>query len=69
MVTREDVKKEVDKLPASFLDEVYRLLQRLSQKKMTGDPDSLSQIVNEFSDDFMRERSQGGQQVRQFYLS
>jgi hypothetical protein len=65
MITREDVKKELDKLPASFLEEVYRLLKRLSEKKALPEGESLSKIVTEFSDDFMQERKQGDQQIRE----
>jgi hypothetical protein len=65
MITREDVKKELDKLPASFLEEVYRLLKRLSEKKALPEGESLSKIVTEFSGDFMQERKQGDQQIRE----
>ncbi|MFN5171371.1 MAG: hypothetical protein ACK5DD_17270 [Cyclobacteriaceae bacterium] len=65
MVTRDDVKKELDKLPTSFLEEVYHLLKRLSEKKSLLETDSLSKIVTEFSDDFMQERKQGDQQIRE----
>lgn len=30
MVTKEEIKKEVDKLPENMLDEVYKLLRSLS---------------------------------------
>jgi hypothetical protein len=35
MITKEELKKEVDRLPENLLEEVYSLLKRLTQAKKT----------------------------------
>jgi hypothetical protein len=35
MITKEDLKKVVDKLPENLLDEVYALLKQIIQQKKT----------------------------------
>jgi len=33
MITKEELKKEVDKLPENLIEEVYAILRRINQKK------------------------------------
>jgi hypothetical protein len=46
MITKEELKKEVDKLPDNLLDEVYRLLKNLSSNQA---PSSKEWIVRNFN--------------------
>lgn len=33
MITKEEIKKEVDKLPEGLLEEVYAILKRITERK------------------------------------
>ena len=67
MVTKEEIKKEVDKLPNNILEEVYAYLKTVTDKKNTK-PLTEKEIKDQwekwwenlknFSPDFMEERDQ-----------
>ena len=67
MITKEELKKEVDKLPENLVEEVYAILRRdHSEKKLKGD-DRLRKWANsleKFSPDFMVNRNQPARQIR-----
>jgi hypothetical protein len=73
MVTKEELKKEVDKLPDSLLDEVYILLKTMLRQKNTNRDnaqegwDSWKKNLEQFSQDFMNSRNQSSQQSRESF--
>jgi virulence-associated protein VagC len=75
MVTKEEIKREVDSLPDNLLNEVYLLLKKVSSKseKVTAEANRLKwekwrENLKNFSDDFMIERNQPTeQQVRESF--
>ena len=74
MITKEELKRGVDKLPDSLLDEVFSLLQQvLRQTKESGKTMSTQTWNNwrknlgQFSSDFMNERSQSAGQSRESF--
>jgi hypothetical protein len=65
MVTKEEIKKEVDKLPASLLDEVYSYLKSVRDKNSLSEEEAKRKWKEwwddpktTFSPDFMNERIQ-----------
>jgi len=70
MITKEELKKEVDKLPDGFVEEVYALLNRfVKQKKMTEkvSREKWQQCFNMFTPDFMEDHAQPPKQTRVFF--
>lgn len=70
MITKEELKKEVDKLPESLLDEVYSLLKRITKQKKTGIKDDWNTWKNnleKFTPDFMSIREQPSQPLRESF--
>ena len=68
MITKEELKKEVDKLPESLLDEVYSLLKRITKHKKAGMKDDWNGWKNnleKFTPDFMSIREQPIQPLRE----
>lgn len=69
MVTKEELKKEVDKLPESLLEEVYTLLKRLLLQKKTAAPENnwtkWKHSLDKFTPDFMDTREQSTHQTRE----
>jgi uncharacterized protein HemX len=72
MITKEEIKKEVDKLPSSLLEEVYSFLKKVSQRAkggVTEDKNSKKweewwSNLQKFSPDFMNDRTQPKTQSR-----
>ncbi|MBX2965047.1 MAG: hypothetical protein KF845_02790 [Cyclobacteriaceae bacterium] len=73
MVTKEELKKEVDKLPDSLLEEVYTLLKRLAlQKKASAGENNWTKwkhSLDKFTPDFMDNREQFTHQTRESFDS
>ncbi len=73
MITKEELKKEVDKLPESLLEEAYALLKRIVlQRKGSieeNDWKDWRQSLNKFSPDFMDSREQSANQTRESFDS
>lgn len=73
MVTKEELKKEVDRLPESLLDEVYALLKRLVLQKKAGTEEynwtKWKQSLDKFTPDFMDSREQSTHQTRESFDS
>lgn len=71
MVTKEELKKEVDKLPESLLEEVYVLLKRLVLQKKAGTEENnwtkWKQSLDKFTPDFMDNREQSTHQIRESF--
>jgi uncharacterized protein HemX len=73
MVTKEELKKEVDKLPDSLLDEVYILLKNMLRQKKSNQEsmyegwDAWRKNLEQFSSDFMNSRNQSSQQSRESF--
>ncbi len=73
MVTKEDIKKEVDNLPANLLDEVYSYLKNVSliSKKELSEEENKKRWeewwdnLKNFSPDFMNERIQPPLEIRE----
>lgn len=60
MVTKDELKKEVDMLPESLLEEVYVLLKRLVLQRKSGAGENSwakwKQSLDKFTPDFMDDR-------------
>lgn len=73
MVTKEELKKEVDRLPESLLEEVYVLLKRLVLQKKAGTEENnwtkWKQGLDKFTPDFMDNREQSTHQTRESFDS
>jgi hypothetical protein len=73
MVTKEEIKREVDKLPDSLLKEVYDYLKNVAEKKQTELTEEENkkrweewwENLKNFSPDFMNERDQPPTQIRE----
>jgi hypothetical protein len=74
MVTKEEIKKEVDNLPANLLDEVYSYLKNvsLSNKKELSEVENRKRLEDWWNNpettasaDFMNERNQPPVQIRE----
>jgi hypothetical protein len=64
MVTKEQIKKEVDKIPDNLLDEAYTLLKKITfrTKRMTWK--EWQNGLEKFTPDFMNTRDQPSGQMR-----
>jgi len=73
MVTKEELKKEVDRLPDSLLEEVFTLLKRLVLQKKAGPEEhnwvKWKQSLDKFTPDFMDKREQSTHQTRESFDS
>lgn len=73
MVTKEELKKEVDRLPESLLEEVYILLKRLVLQENAGTEENnwtkWKQSLDKFTPDFMDNREQATHQTRESFDS
>lgn len=73
MVTKEELKKEVDRLPESLLEEVYILLKRLVLQENAGTEENSwtkwKQSLDKFTPDFMDNREQATHQTRESFDS
>jgi hypothetical protein len=73
MVTKEELKKEVDRLPESLLEEVYALLKRFVLQKKTGADENnwttWKLSLGKFTPDFMNNREQSTHQTRESFDS
>lgn len=62
MVTKEELKKEVDRLPESLVEEVYALLKRIVQQSKArineNNWDSWKRSLEKFTPDFMDNHEQ-----------
>ena len=63
MITKDELKKEVDKIPDTLLEEAYALLKRVNQGKNKENQsparwDSWKKNLENFSADFMINRDQ-----------
>ena len=63
MITKDELKKEVDKIPDNLLEEAYALLKRVNQDKNKENQglarwDSWKKNLENFSADFMISRDQ-----------
>ena len=70
MISKEELKKEVDKLPEALLEEVYSLLKQVAQPKKSsddGDWGKWKSNLEKFSPDFMDTRQQTTQQIRESF--
>ena len=74
MISKEELKKEVDKLPENLLDEVYAFLKRVILQKKTGTAPGLDTSWNnwknnlaKFTPDFMNNREQAPRQNRESF--
>ncbi len=70
MISKEELKKEVDKLPETLLDEVYSLLKQVTLPKKAsddGDWNKWKSNLEKFSPDFMDTRQQTSQQIRESF--
>ena len=71
MVTKEELKKEVDKLPESLVEEVYALLQRVVLQKKAGieknDWKNWENSLYKFTPDFMDSRELSAHQTRESF--
>jgi hypothetical protein len=73
MVTKDELKREVDKLPDSLLDEVYILLKNILRQEKTNKGstyegwDAWKKNLEQFSQDFMNSRNQPSQQSRESF--
>jgi hypothetical protein len=73
MVTKEQIKKEVDNLPENLLDEVHDFLISISEKNNTEESeeekrkkwDAWWKNLENFSPDFMNERTQPPLETRE----
>lgn len=69
MVTKEELKKEVDRLPESLVEEVYVLLKRVLQQRKAGfDANNWGKwkhSLDKFTSDFMDNREQPSHQSRE----
>lgn len=73
MVTKEEIKREVDRLPENLLDEVYDYLKNVAGRRRTETSeeedrkrwDDWWDNLNNFSPDFMNERVQPPTQIRE----
>ncbi len=69
MITKEELKKEVDKLPENLVEEVYTSLQQIKQQRKNQPvKDTFSkwkQNLNKFTPDFMSDRDQSFNQSRE----
>ncbi len=71
MVTKEEIKKEVDNLPDNLLGDVYRFLKDVVSKRSRASVEDIRKKQDEwwinlknFSPDFMNERIQPDAQIR-----
>lgn len=73
MISKEELKKEVDKLPEGLLDEVYALLKGLITQKKPGISEAgwkkWESNLKNFTPDFMNTREQPIQQIRDSFDS
>ncbi len=73
MITKEELKKEVDRLPESLLEEAYALLKRIVlQRKGSIEENTWKdwrQSLNKFSPDFMDSHEQSAHQTRESFDS
>lgn len=78
MITKEELKKEVDKLPESLLNEVYTLFKRIILQKKAGINSEISlnnswkewkNSLEKFTPDFMNSRGQSSNQTRESFDS
>jgi hypothetical protein len=58
MITKEQVKKEIDNIPDSLLGDVYSFLLRISHRKKEFNWQNWEKGMNEFTPDFMDSRNQ-----------
>ena len=73
MITKEDIKREVDTLPENLLDEVYAYLTQVSPNKKVSQSEEERRKsweawwnnLRNFSPDFMEERIQPPIQIRE----
>jgi len=71
VITKEQIKREVDNLPESLLEEVYALLKKfVINKAHTGKRKDLKRLedsLSKFTSDFMVERNQPNKQERESF--
>jgi len=70
MVTKEELKKEVDRLPESLVEEVYSLLKKVLKKKAHPRENNWNLWKNnldKFTPDFMDNRNQSDYQSRESF--
>jgi hypothetical protein len=76
MITKEQLKKEVDKLPENLLEEAYALLKKVifrnkkSIERRTGDDSrwkDWSENLQKFTPDYMSNREQPSNQSRESF--
>jgi hypothetical protein len=58
MITKEQLKREIDNIPDSLLEDVYSFLLRMSSDKSEFNWQDWEKRINEFSPDFMDNRNQ-----------
>lgn len=64
MITKEQVKKEVDRIPENLLGEAYTILKRLNERSRSMNWLDWQKSLDKFSPDFMTNRIQPSQQNR-----
>lgn len=71
MVTKEELKKEVDRLPDNVLEEVYTLLKRILYRKVAGENSwaAWNHNLDKFTPDFMNNHEQSAHQTRESFDS
>ncbi|HOX83867.1 MAG TPA: hypothetical protein PLJ60_04565 [Chryseolinea sp.] len=73
MITKEQLKKEVDKLPENMLEEVYTLLKEVLDQNQESEGPTKEKIgwskwnsnLEKFTPDFMESREQYTSQIRE----
>ena len=58
MITKEQVKKEVDKIPDNLLEEAYSLLKKISTRQKDFNWKDWEKSLEKFTPDFMNTRTQ-----------
>jgi|GEM_PF-4147303 len=58
MITKEQVKKEVDMIPDNLLEEAYSLLRKISVQQKDFDWKNWERNLENFTPDFMNDRTQ-----------
>ncbi len=65
MVTKEQIKKEVDKIPDNLLDEAYALLKKITFQTKRITWKEWQNSLDKFTPDFMNSRNQPPVQIRE----
>jgi hypothetical protein len=65
LVTREQIKEEVDKIPDKFLDEAYTLLRKITIRSKRTTWEEWETSLEKFTPDFMDNRNLPPAQIRE----